>query len=261
MLGIALAKAKHLTNGFAPLPKGIKNHSYNQTKNLDSLFSSKTSAVILELVQWQSGITKANKKFISKIKQLAKKHNALIIIDEVQSGIGRTGTLFAYEQFNINPDILCFAKGIANGFPLGGILTSDKIGNSMSIGSHGTTFGGGPIACSIGCSVVDIISKKSFLKKVQKKEDIFLNQLNKINSTHKCFKNILSAGLWISVEFEHSISLCLDSLIKNAHKNGLMVLKANANTIRFSPSLIIEDDLITKGLAIFEEVILQTLEK
>jgi len=261
MLGIALAKAKHLTNGFAPLPKGIKNHSYNQTKNLDSLFSSKTSAVILELVQWQSGITKANKKFISKIKQLAKKHNALIIIDEVQSGIGRTGTLFAYEQFNINPDILCFAKGIANGFPLGGILTSDKIGNFMSIGSHGTTFGGGPIACSIGSLVVDIISKKTFLKKVQKKEGVFLNQLNKINSKHKCFKKILSAGLWISVEFDYSMSLCVDSLIRNAHKSGLMILKANANTIRFSPSLIIEDNLITEGLAIFEEVILQTLQE
>ena len=261
MLGIALAKAKHLTNGFAPLPKGIKNHPYNQIKDLDNLFSSKTSAVILELVQWQSGITKANQKFISKIKQLAKKHNALIIIDEVQSGIGRTGTFFAYEQFNITPDILCFAKGIANGFPLGGILTSDKIGNFMSIGSHGTTFGGGPIACSIGNFVVDIISKKTFLKKVQKKEGVFLNQLNKINSKHKCFKQILSAGLWISVEFNHSMTLCVDSLIRNAHKSGLMILKANANTIRFSPSLIIEDNLITEGLAIFEEVILQTLQE
>lgn len=258
MLGIALAKAKNLTNGFAPLPKGIKNHPYNNIKDLDSLFSSKTSAVILELVQWQSGITKANQKFITKIKQLAKKHNALIIIDEVQSGIGRTGTFFAYEQFNINPDILCFAKGIANGFPLGGILTSNKIGNAMHVGSHGTTFGGGPIACSIGNSVVDIISKKTFLRKVQKKEDIFLTQLDKINLKHNYFKSICSAGLWISVEFNHTASICIDSLIGNAHKKGLMILKANSNTIRFSPSLIIEDALITKGLNIFKESILQT---
>ena len=258
MLGIALAKAKNLTNGFAPLPRGIKNHPYNNIKDLDSLFSSKTSAVILELVQWQSGITKANQKFITKIKQLAKKHNALIIIDEVQSGIGRTGTFFAYEQFNITPDILCFAKGIANGFPLGGILTSNKIGNAMHVGSHGTTFGGGPIACSIGNSVVDIISKKTFLRKVQKKEDIFLTQLDKINLKHNYFKSICSAGLWISVEFNHTASICIDSLIGNAHKKGLMILKANSNTIRFSPSLIIEDALITKGLNIFKESILQT---
>ena len=258
MLGIALAKAKNLTNGFAPLPKGIKNHPYNNIKDLDRLFSSKTSAVILELVQWQSGITKANQKFITKIKQLAKKHNALIIIDEVQSGIGRTGTFFAYEQFNITPDILCFAKGIANGFPLGGILTSNKIGTAMHVGSHGTTFGGGPIACSIGNSVVDIISKKTFLRKVQKKEDIFLTQLDKINLKHNYFKSICSAGLWISVEFNHTASICIDSLIGNTHKKGLMILKANSNTIRFSPSLIIEDALITKGLNIFKESILQT---
>jgi predicted acetylornithine/succinylornithine family transaminase len=258
MLGIALAKAKNLTNGFAPLPKGIKNHPYNNIKDLDRLFSSKTSAVILELVQWQSGITKANQKFITKIKQLAKKHNALIIIDEVQSGIGRTGTFFAYEQFNVTPDILCFAKGIANGFPLGGILTSNKIANAMHIGSHGTTFGGGPIACSIGNSVVDIISKKSFLRKIQKKEDIFLTLLKKINLEHNYFKNISSAGLWISVEFDQKASICIDSLISNSHKKGLMILKANSKTIRFSPSLTIEDALIKKGLDIFKESILQT---
>ena len=164
MLGIALAKAKHLTDGFAPLPRGIKNHPYNDISNLEKVFSDKTAAVILELVQWQSGITKADKKFIAKIKKLAKKHKALVIIDEVQSGIGRTGTLFAYEQFHITPDILCFAKGISNGFPLGGILTSDKVSKHMSAGSHGTTFGGGPIACAIGNEVIDTISKKSFLK-------------------------------------------------------------------------------------------------
>ena len=128
----------------------------------------------------------------------------------------------------------------------------------MHVGSHGTTFGGGPIACSIGSSVVDIISKKSFLRKVQKKEDIFLTQLNKINLRDNYFKNICSAGLWISVEFNQTASICIDSLIHNAHSKGLMILKANSNTIRFSPSLIIEDGLITKGLDIFKESILQT---
>ena len=259
MIGIALAKAKHLIDGFAPLPRGIKNHPYNEIEGLESLFSEKTSAVILELVQWQSGITKADKKFITKIKQLAKKYNALIIIDEVQSGIGRTGTFFAYEQFAIKPDILCFAKGIANGFPLGGILTSSKIGDSMNVGSHGTTFGGGPIACSIGSAVVDTISKKSFLKTVVRKEKIFLKRLNAINLKHKCIKKISSAGLWIGIEFDLNFVKNIDDLIKKSHENGLMILKANINTIRFSPSLIIEDDLIDKGLKIFEKSIIQSL--
>ena len=253
MMGIALAKSKHLIDGFYPLPKGIKNHLYNDEKKLEELFSDRTAAVILELVQWQSGITKANKKFISKIKQLSKKYNTLVIIDEVQSGIGRTGTFFAYEQFNITPDILCFAKGIANGFPLGGILTSNKVSDSMTPGSHGTTFGGGPIACSIGSKVVDIISKKSFLKNVETKEVRFCKTLKKIDLKYKCFNKVSSAGLWISVELNSVIHV--NDLIKKSHRNGLMILKANPTTVRFSPSLIIENDLIDKGLILFEKSI------
>ena len=254
MLGIALSKAKNLIEGFAPLPKGIKNHPYNQIEDLETIFSDKTSAVILELVQWQSGITKAEKKFLTKIKQLAKKHGALIIVDEVQSGIGRTGTFFAYEQFNIVPDILCFAKGISNGLPLGGILTSNKIAEAMTVGSHGTTFGGGPIACAVGSSVVDIISKKAFLKNVLKKEKIFLDELNSMAKKVECVQSISSAGLWISIEFNDDINI--DNLIAKSHSRGLMILKANTSTVRFSPSLIIDDVLIQKGLKIFESSIL-----
>jgi predicted acetylornithine/succinylornithine family transaminase len=254
MLGIALSKAKNLIEGFAPLPKGIKNHPYNQIEDLETIFSDKTSAVILELVQWQSGITKAEKKFLTKIKQLAKKHKALIIVDEVQSGIGRTGTFFAYEQFNIVPDILCFAKGISNGLPLGGILTSNKIAEAMTVGSHGTTFGGGPIACAVGSSVVDIISKKAFLKNVLKKEKIFLDELNSMAKKVECVQSISSAGLWISIEFNDDINI--DNLIAKSHSRGLMILKANTSTVRFSPSLIIDDVLIQKGLKIFESSIL-----
>ena len=254
MLGIALAKTKNLIEGFAPLPKGIKNHPYNQIEDLETIFSNKTSAVILELVQWQSGITKAEKKFLTKIKQLAKKHKALIIIDEVQSGIGRTGTFFAYEQFNIVPDILCFAKGISNGLPLGGILTSNKVAKAMTVGSHGTTFGGGPIACAVGSSVVDIISKKAFLKNVLKKEKIFLDGLNSMAKKVECVQSISSAGLWISIEFNDDINI--DNLIAKSHSRGLMILKANTSTVRFSPSLIIDDVLIQKGLKIFESSIL-----
>ena len=259
MLGIALAKAKNLIEGFAPLPKGIKNHPYNKIEDLETVFSEKTSAVILELVQWQSGITKAEKKFLTRIKQLANKHKALIIIDEVQSGIGRTGTFFAYEQFNIVPDILCFAKGISNGLPLGGILTSNKIAEAMTVGSHGTTFGGGPIACAVGSSVVDIISKKAFLKNVLKKERIFLDGLNSIAKKVECVQSISSAGLWISIEFNDDINI--DNLIAKSHSRGLMILKANTSTVRFSPSLIIDDVLIQKGLKIFESSILDLQKK
>ena len=149
-MGITLAHSKALNDGFGPLPKGIKSHEYNSIENLEKVISDDTSAIILEVVQWQSGITPANVKFIAEITRLAKKHRALIIIDEVQSGVGRTGSLFAYEQFKIKPDIVCFAKGIANGLPLGGILTTNEVSSAMTPGLHGSTFGGNPIACAVG---------------------------------------------------------------------------------------------------------------
>ena len=142
---------------------------------------------------------------------------------------------------------------------MGGILTSNKIASAMTVGSHGTTFGGGPIACAIGSSVVDTISKKSFLQKVTKKEKIFINELDSISKKLGCIQSISSAGLWVSVEFNQGINI--DNLIALAHTKGLMILKANINTVRFSPSLIIEDDLIKKGLGIFESSILALLKK
>ena len=259
MMAIALNGSDRFIEGYGPMPGGIKHHQFNDLKNLEKTINKNTAAVIIELVQGEAGIIKAQKAFIQKIKKLCKQHKALIVVDEVQSGAGRTGTLFAYEQFNISPDILCFAKGISNGFPLGGILTSDKVSKHMSAGSHGTTFGGGPIACAIGNEVIDTISKKSFLNKVLKKEVRFINLLNKINEKHKCFEKITSAGLWVGVELSKDSKIKIDDLIKKSHHNGLMILKANASTVRFSPSLIIENELVDEGLKIFEKSIISLL--
>ena len=261
MTSISLANSKHLTEGFAPLLKGIRQHKYNKVVDLEKHFSENTSAVILELVQWHDGIIKADKKFLTEIKRLSKKYKSLVIIDEVQSGIGRTGTFFAYEQFNIKPDILCFAKGIANGFPIGGVLTTEKISKKMSYGSHGTTFGGGPIACAIGSKVVDLISKKKLLGDVFKKEKFFLEKINEFNEKYECFEDVKSAGLWISIHFNKNLTpFSVDELIEKCHSNGLMILKANETSVRFSPSLIIENDLIVKGMKIFHDTVLSLLK-
>jgi len=257
LMGITLAHSKALDNGFGPLPKGIKSHKYNSTQGLDKVISNNTSAILLEVVQWQSGITSANIKFIAELKKLAKKHNALIIIDEVQSGIGRTGSLFAYEQFKIKPDIVCFAKGIANGLPLGGIITTDEVSSFMTPGLHGSTFGGNPIACAVGEKVIDIISKKSFLNRVKKKEKLFLGLLKDINNNLNIFSEVKSKGLWLSVTFLEDSNIMVDELITKCHQNGLMILKANIDTVRFSPSLIIEDMLIEESMQIFEKTLTQ----
>jgi predicted acetylornithine/succinylornithine family transaminase len=257
LTGIALSNSKSLQDGFHPLPKGIKNHPYNQIDGLEEKFSQNTCAVVIELVQWQDGIISANKKFITALKKLCKKYDALLIVDEVQSGMGRTGTLFSYEKYGFKPDLMCFAKGLANGFPIGGILTNNKISDAMTIGCHGTTFGGGPIACAIGCKVLDLIEKKTLLNNVFKKEKLFLNHFNAMNDELSCFKDIKSSGLWISLELNISNDFNVDNLIKKCHEKGLMILKANNTMIRISPSLIIENELIVKGNKILKETILE----
>ena len=257
MMTIALNGSERMTKGFGPMPSGIKHHPYNEIKGLDKVITRKTAAVVLELVQGEAGIIKAKGNFISKIKKLCKEKNVLIIIDEVQSGVGRTGTLFAYEQFNIKPDILTCAKGLGNGFPIGAILTKDHIAQSMQVGAHGTTFGGNPLACSVALEVINSMAKKRLLSNVMKKEKLFIKYLTAMNKKLNCFERINTAGLWIGCKLKVTENINLDSVLQQCYKNGLMVLKANNNTIRIAPSLIIEDKLIKSGLAIIEKSIIQ----
>ncbi len=257
MMTIALNGSDRMINGFGPMPAGINHHPYNEIEGLEKIINKKTAAVVIELVQGEAGIIKAKKPFIARIKKLCKENNTLIIIDEVQSGVGRTGTLFAYEQFNIKPDIVTSAKGLGNGFPIGAILTKNHIAESMQVGTHGTTYGGNPLACSIALEVINTISKKRLLANVKKKEKIFIKKLNMINANLKCFERINTAGLWIGCKLNVTDSVNLDTVLQQCYKNGLMVLKANNNTIRIAPSLIIEDKLINSGLDILEKSIAQ----
>ena len=257
MMTIALNGSKRMTSGFGPMPAGIKHHPYNDEKGLEKLINKKTAAVVIELVQGEAGIIKAKRGFLAKIKKLCKENNALIIVDEVQSGVGRTGSLFAYEQFNINPDILTCAKGLGNGFPIGAILTKNHIAESMQVGAHGTTFGGNPLACSVALEVINTVSKKRLLSNVSKKEKLFIKKLDAINAKLNCFERINTAGLWIGCKLKVTDSINLDTVLQQCYKNGLMVLKANNNTIRIAPSLIIEDKLINLGLDILEKSISQ----
>jgi len=248
MMTIALNGTERMTAGFGPMPGGITHHRFNETKGLEKSINKKTAAVIIELVQGEAGIIKAKKDFLRQIKSLCKKHKVLIIVDEVQSGAGRTGSLFAYEQFAIKPDILCCAKGIGGGFPIGAILTTDKIAESMSFGSHGSTFGGNPLACAVAETVVKTVAKKSLLNGVKKKEQLFVDGLKKINQEFGCFEEIRSAGLWIGCTLKIQDHFNLVTMMQACYERGLMVLKANNNTLRIAPSLIIEDKVILKGL-------------
>ena len=259
MMAIALNGSKRFIEGFGPMPEGIKHHPFNETKNLEKIITKKTAAVIIELIQGEAGVIKAKKDFVQKIKKLCKQHQVLIIVDEIQSGAGRTGSLFAYEQFNITPDIMCCAKGIGGGIPIGAILTSSKIAECMQLGSHGSTYGGNPLACAVAEQVMTLLSKKTLLNGVKKKEKIFIDGLKKINKEFKCFESIRSAGLWIGCTLNVQENFNLDSMMRTCYAKGLMILKANNNTIRIAPSLIIEDEVILKGMQILKEAIREQL--
>lgn len=255
-MAIALNGSKRMTDGFGPMPKSIKHHEFNKIDGLGSKFSNKTSAVILELVQGEAGIIPAKKKFVSAIVKLCKKNNALLIIDEVQSGVGRTGSLFAYEQYGIKPDILCSAKGMGNGIPIGAMLTTDKVAQNMIVGMHGSTYGGNPLACAVSKEVFEIISKKSFLKDVLKKEKLFLSLLNEMNKKVAVFSEIRSSGLWFGLKIDDTSKLTLANLMQASYKEGLMILKANNNTVRLAPSLNISKNDIERGVKKLEKAIL-----
>ena len=255
MMAIALNGSNRFIEGYGPMPGGIKHHQFNELKNLEKTINKNTAAVVIELVQGEAGIIKAQKAFVQKIKKLCKQHQALIIVDEVQSGAGRTGTLFAYEQFGIKPDIMCCAKGIGGGIPIGAVLTSTKIGECMQLGSHGSTFGGNPLACAVAEKVMTLLTKKTLLNGVKKKEKLFVSGLKEINKEFNCFEEIRSSGLWLGCKLNVKENFNLDTIMKGCYAEGLMILKANNNTIRIAPSLIIEDRLILKGLKILRSVI------
>ena len=255
MMAIALNGSDRFIEGYGPMPGGIKHHQFNEVKGLEKTINKNTAAVVIELVQGEAGIIKAQKAFIQKIKKLCKQHKALIVIDEVQSGAGRTGTLFAYEQFGIKPDIMCCAKGIGGGIPIGAVLTSSKIADCMQLGSHGSTFGGNPLACAVAEKVMTLLSKKTLLNGVKKKEKLFVAGLKEINIEFQCFEEIRSSGLWIGCKLKVQDGFNLDTMMQACYERGLMILKANNNTIRIAPSLIIEDALILKGLRVLKSAI------
>ena len=177
-----------------------------------------------------------------------------IVIDEVQSGVGRTGHLYAYEKYNIKPDILCSAKGMGNGIPIGAILTTNKVAKAMQVGAHGSTYGGNPLACSVSYEVFKEVSKKSFLNSVIKKEKLFISLLNDLNKKYNCFTAVRSAGLWIGLELNPKMeNLTLQNIMSSAYDEGLMILKANNNTLRLAPALTISEKEIKLGVKKLEK--------
>ncbi|CDZ16474.1 Acetylornithine/succinyldiaminopimelate aminotransferase [Candidatus Johnevansia muelleri] len=251
-LTMSIGGQKKYSNGFGPLPNGIIHAEFNNLESIYQLINNNTCAVILEPIQGEGGVITANNDFLNGIRKLCDAYNALLIFDEVQCGMGRTGKLYSYMHYNIIPDILTSAKAIGGGFPLAAMLTTNNIADIFIVGNHGSTYGGNPLACALGNTSFEIISSIEIISCIQNLNDFFLQCINEINYEFNIFKDIRGIGLLIGVEIKEKYNKKVRNIIKETFNQGVMVIVAGGNSVlRFTPPLIIKLEEIEEGMIRF----------
>lgn len=238
--------------GFGPMLEKFAYATYNDFDSVQAAVDEDTAAVMLELVQGEGGVVLAEQQFIDDVAALCEKKNILLIIDEIQTGMGRTGTKFAYEQFGIEPDIFTLAKGLGNGVPVGAMVAKEKWGEFFGPGSHGSTFGGNPIAMAAAKSVTSIIFETAFLKEVEEKAAYLAELLDENIAPINGVKEIRQKGLMIGIEHEKAVG----PFVKRLIENGVLVLNAGENVLRLLPPLTVSKEELKEAV----EAIKQTLE-
>ncbi|GAA60509.1 acetylornithine/N-succinyldiaminopimelate aminotransferase [Pseudoalteromonas sp. BSi20652] len=243
------------SDGFGPKPADIVHCDFNDIAAFEALISDKTCAVMMEPLQGEGGIISPTDEFAKKVRELCTKHNALLIFDEVQTGVGRTGDLYAYEGLGVVPDILTTAKALGGGFPIGAMITRTSIAEHLKIGTHGSTYGGNALACAVAEAAFDTVNTPNVLNGVKEREQLFRDGLNAINEKYNVFSEVRGKGLLIGAVLNDKFEgRARDFLVASAN-NGLMNLVAGMNVIRFTPSLVIPFEDIKEGLARFEKAV------
>ncbi|WP_275441627.1 aspartate aminotransferase family protein [Psychrobium sp. MM17-31] len=245
------------SDGFGPKPGAVEHVAYNDLEALKALMSERTCAVMMEPLQGEGGLVSPTADFVKGVRELCDEHNALLIFDEVQTGFGRLGSLYAYQDLGVTPDILTSAKALGGGFPIGAMLTTAEIAKHLKIGTHGSTYGGNPLACAVGEAVMDIVNTPEVLNGVKEKEAQFRAGLEAINAKYNAFSEIRGKGLLLGAVLNDKYQGRARDFMVASADNGLMALVAGANIVRFAPSLIITDADITEGLARFEKAVAQ----
>ncbi|SGY81246.1 Acetylornithine transaminase (NAcOATase and DapATase),PLP-dependent [Moritella viscosa] len=236
------------SDGFGPKPGAIEHVDFNDLSAFEALISDKTCAVIVEPLQGEGGIHASNQQFLIGVRALCDKYNALLIFDEVQTGVGRTGHFYAYQHTDIKPDILTSAKGLGAGFPIAAMLTTAAIADSFTVGTHGSTYGGNPLACSVAEVVVDTVNDEAFLAQVKAKSTIFQDALTEINNQYAIFSDIRGEGLLLGAELTEQYQGQAIAIMRQAAQEGLLLLVAGANVLRFTPALNIPEEDIYAGM-------------
>ncbi|ELV8626516.1 aspartate aminotransferase family protein [Vibrio cidicii] len=243
------------SDGFGPKPGDVTHLPYNDIDALQAHISDRTCAVMMEPLQGEGGIVPPTPEFVQTVRELCDKHNALLIFDEVQTGNGRTGDFYAYQGLGVTPDILSTAKSLGGGFPIGAMLTTEKLAAHMKVGTHGSTYGGNPLACAVAEAVVSEVSKPETLQGVKEREALFREGLNKINDKYQIFSEIRGKGLLLGAALNEEWQGRARDILVAAGKEGLLVLVAGMNVVRFTPSLVITKQEIEEGLAKLDKAI------
>ena len=241
------------SDGFGPKPAAITHIPYNDIATFEKTISDKTCAVILEPIQGEGGIIKADDAFLVKVRELCDKFHAALIFDEVQTGVARSGTLYAYEQTPVKPDILTSAKGLASGIPIGAVLTYDNFAKHFVPGTHGSTFGGNALACSVGCYVLDKVSDKKFLENVKATSEYIKAAIRKLDEKHHVFDDVRGEGLLMGLVLNKKYSGKSGALQKECFKHKLLTLTAHGDVLRLAPALNIKKSVVDEAMKLLDK--------
>lgn len=252
---VSVAGQPKYAEGFGPKIEGITHVPYNDLAALEAAISSRTCAVVLEPIQGEGGVLPADPAYLEGARALCDAHEALLVFDEVQSGMGRTGELFAYMGYGVIPDILTNAKSLGGGFPIGAMLTTTEWAKHFSVGTHGTTYGGNPLACAVAECVLDIVNTPAVLQGVQARHQAFRVRLEAINARHGIFSEIRGKGLLIGGVLTGDWQGQAGAFFAAAEQEALMILQAGPDVVRFAPSLIISQEELDEGMDRFERAV------
>ncbi|HPM70371.1 MAG TPA: acetylornithine transaminase [Smithellaceae bacterium] len=236
--------------GFTPLLEGFTYVPFNDLNALEKAINKKTCGVMVEPIQGEGGVNIPDARYLKEVRALCDEHKILLIVDEVQTGIGRTGKLFAYEHAGIEPDIMTLAKALGNGFPVGAMLATDKIAESFAPGNHASTFGGNPLAMAAALATLEIMLQEGILDNCRKTGDYFLKELKKLEKKHALINNVRGKGLMLAV----TLNMEAAEIVRECMQKGLLINSTGGKTLRFVPPLIITNKDVDQAVDILNEV-------
>ncbi len=247
------------SDGFGPKPADIVHVPFNDLAAVKAVIDDHTCAIVVEPIQGEGGVMPATQEFLQGLRQLCDEHQALLVLDEVQSGMGRSGKLFAHEHYGVKPDIVTTAKALGGGFPVSAMLTTNEIASVMAPGVHGTTYGGNPLACAVAEAALDVINTPEVLNGVAERRQLFVEQLKALDARFDLFSDIRGQGLLIGAALKPQHAGKARDILTAAAAEGVMVLVAGTDVMRFAPSLVIEPADIAEGMARFANAIEKVL--